>query len=174
MRRKRPTIIASSGLLALITAFLYLTPAAGQLVANTRLEGFATSIGISIKKDSPPLPRVTFGTTQIQVTQSSYCWGKLGCADYANGRTLAQGKAPTVVAPEAVIKISFDYKPAPDELVLQQLNEDTTVRVPLRDGSFHAPKEKGVFYYAVTAVWSTGDGNYSKGDTSAVFAIEVN
>ncbi|WP_433943044.1 hypothetical protein [Paenibacillus sp. SN-8-1] len=129
MLRKRPIIIASSGLLALITAFLYLTPAAGQLVAHTRLEGFATSVGISVKKDSPPLPRVTFGTTQIQVTQSTYCWGKLGCADYADGRTLAQGKTPTVVAPGALIQISFDYKPSPNELNLQQFVDDNSVQV---------------------------------------------
>jgi hypothetical protein len=120
-----------------------------------------------------PIPIVFSEKTEIPVTQSSYCWGKLGCADYAGGKTMLKGKTPTVVTPEANIKISFDYKPGPTQLNVQQFQDDKIVEVPLKDGYFNAPKEKGIYYYGLSAYWKTDDGKYSKGDTSSVFVIEV-
>ncbi|MEK3916187.1 hypothetical protein [Paenibacillus sp. FSL H7-0331] len=64
MRHKKAFIISFTGFLALLVAFIYLTPFVGNLVANTRIEGYARSIGIRIAKKSPPLPNVTSGQAQ--------------------------------------------------------------------------------------------------------------
>ncbi|MDQ0888598.1 sorbitol-specific phosphotransferase system component IIC [Paenibacillus sp. V4I9] len=74
MDREKTFIIAVTGFLALLVVFIYLIPFAGNFVANTRFEGYARSVGIRIIKESPPLPSVTSGRTQIPVIQSSYCW----------------------------------------------------------------------------------------------------
>ncbi|WP_409345208.1 hypothetical protein [Paenibacillus sp. MBLB4367] len=173
MRRKKVFILTFTGFLTLLAVFIYLTPFAGNLVANTRFEGYARNVGIRIIKKSPPLPSITSGQTQIPVIQSSYCWGNLGCADYAGGKSMLEGVTPSAVTSEADIKVSFAYKPVPNELYIQQFGDDTTIQIPLKNGSFNAPKEKGIYYYGISAFWRTDDGKYSKGDTSSVFVIEV-
>jgi len=173
MRGKKAFIIAVTGFLALLVVFIYLTPFAGNLVANTRFEGYARSVGIRIIKKSPPLPSVTSGQTQIPVIQSSYCWGSLGCADYVGGTAMLKGVTPTVITPEEAINVSFAYKPAPNGLDIQQFVDEKTIQIPLKNGSFNAPKEQGIYYYGISAFWTTDDGKFSKGDTSAVFVIEV-
>jgi hypothetical protein len=131
------------------------------------------SILAGCSEKTPPIPKVFSEKTKIPVTQSSYCWGNLGCADYVGGKTMLKGKTPTVVTSEAKIKISFDYKPEPTQLNVQHFQNDKTIEVPLKDGYFNAPKEKGVYYYGLSAYWKTKDSKYSKGDTSSVFVIEV-
>jgi hypothetical protein len=173
MHQKKVFIIFVTGFVALLVVLIYLTPFVGNLVANTRFEGYATSVGIKITKKSPPLPSVTSGQTQIPVIQSSYCWGNLGCADYAGGRTMLKGVTPTVITPEGDIAVSFAYKPAPKRLNIQQFLDDKTLQIPLENGSFNAPNEQGTYYYGISAFWTTDDGKFSLGDTSAVFVIEV-
>jgi hypothetical protein len=124
-------------------------------------------------KGSPPLPIVVSMNTKVPVSQSSYCWGNLGCADYVGGKLMLKGEIPTIVTSEANIKISFDYKPGPTELNVQQLQENKIIEVPLKDGYITAPKENGVYYYNISAFWKTDDGKFSTGDTSSVFVIEV-
>ena len=87
---------------------------------------------------------------------------------------MLKGKIPIVVTPEDTIKISFDYKPVPTELHVPQLQDNTmNSEVPLKEGYITAPKEKGVYYYSISAFWKTEDGKFSNGDTSSVFVIEV-
>lgn len=173
MNQKKVFIIFVTGFLALLVVFIYLTSFVGNLVANTRFEGYAKSGGIRITEKSPPLPRVTSGQIQIPVIQSSYCWGNLGCADYAGGRTMLKGVSPTVITPEGDIAVSFAYKPAPERLNIRQLVDDKPLHIPLENGSFNAPNEHGTYYYEISAFWTTDDGEFSLGDTSAVFVIEI-
>lgn len=86
---------------------------------------------------------------------------------------MLKGTIPTVVTPEADIKVSFAYKPAPNELSVHQFDDDKIKQIPMKNGSFIAPKEKGIYYYGISAFWRTDDGKYSRGDTSSVFVIEV-
>ncbi|MBP1993005.1 hypothetical protein [Paenibacillus eucommiae] len=163
--------------LLVVGAFIFLTPlgnnAIADLVSNTRYEGYAKSVGIKIHKKSPPIPKVTSGTTEIPVVQSSYCWGKLGCADYAGGKAMVEAKSTTVVSPGSSIRVSFDYKPLPTQLIVQQYQNDEIIEIPLSDGYYVVPKERGVYYYGISAFWQSEDGKYSKGDISSVFVIEV-
>jgi len=173
MNRKKAVIIFVTGFLALLVVFIYLSPYVGNLVANTRLQGYAESLSIRVTKKSPPLPSVTSGQTQISVIQSSYCWDSLGCADYVGGNTLLKGVTPTVISPEGEIAVSFAYEPAPNQLKIQQFIDDGTLQIPLKNGSFNAPKERGTYYYGISAFWTADDGKFSLGETSAVFVIVV-
>ncbi|EFM11956.1 hypothetical protein PaecuDRAFT_1564 [Paenibacillus curdlanolyticus YK9] len=120
-----------------------------------------------------PAPTIVAGTSIIPSTQSTYCWGKLGCADYVGGKAMVEGKTPFAVKPESEIHISFEYDPAPSQVSVYQYKDDKTADVPLNEGRFRVPADKGVYYYGVSAYWTTEDGKYSKGDTSSVFVIEV-
>jgi hypothetical protein len=175
---KKVFLITFIGIL-FVSVFIYLTPMGrnirtvlAETISNTRYQQYTWVFGVEIGK-APPLPKVVSENTVIPITQSSYCWGKLGCADYVGGKPMLKGKTPTIVTAESNIKISFDYKPAPSQLNVQQFKNDKTVEVPLKDGYFNAPIEKGVYYYGISAYWKTDDGKYSEGDTSSVFAIEI-
>ncbi len=86
---------------------------------------------------------------------------------------MLKGTAPTVVTSKSRIEVSYDYNPSPNELSIQQFQDEGAVDVPFQDGHFIAPTEKGVYYYGISASWSTKDGKHSKGSTSSVFVIEV-
>ena len=122
---------------------------------------------------TPPIPKVMSERTSIPVTQGSYCWGNLGCADYAGGKAMLQGKKPTVVAPESKIEISFHYKPGPSHIRVNQLLGDRSIEIILKNGHLVAPKEKGIYYYWTSAYWLSDDGEHSMGDTSSFFFIEI-
>ncbi|ULO06113.1 hypothetical protein H1230_24190 [Paenibacillus sp. 19GGS1-52] len=175
-RKFKGLFVILLGLLALGALILW-TPAGNDaianIVSNTRLEGYAKSLGIEIHKKSPPLPTVTSEASEIPVVQSSYCWGTLGCGEYAGGKLMLEGKSATLVPSGSAISIRFDYKPKPTQLNVYQYLNDTAISITLRDGHFDAPKESGVYYYGISAYWTSDDGKYSKGDTSSVFVIEV-
>lgn len=57
---------------------------------------------------APPVPLVKTEKAEIPVKQGSYCWGRLGCAHYAEGRASLQGEKPAAVPPAAHIHISYD------------------------------------------------------------------
>ncbi|MFD2876589.1 hypothetical protein ACFTAO_12480 [Paenibacillus rhizoplanae] len=108
---------------------------------NTRLEGNAKKeLGLELHRNRRRYPLLLPGKTQIPVTQGSYCWGKLGCADYTGGQSMVQGVTPTVIAPEGRIDVAYTYKPAPGGLTVQQFVDDKEVQIPLKNGSFNAPK----------------------------------
>ncbi|NGZ74673.1 hypothetical protein [Saccharibacillus alkalitolerans] len=111
----------------------------------------------------------------IPTVQSSYCWGRLGCADYIGGREMMEGRDPAPVSAGAEIEVRYLVDPAPSELYVQQIGDKPGEMrsVPLDEGRFNAPEEPGIFYYYASAWWKTEDGEYSKGSTSSVFAIEV-
>lgn len=50
MHQKKVFIMFVTGFVSLLVMLIYLTPFVGNLVANTRFEGYATSVGIKITK----------------------------------------------------------------------------------------------------------------------------
>jgi len=124
------------------------------------------------RTDKPPLPIVSAASGSIAPVQSSYCW-KTGCADYAGGKTLAESAIATAVNPGETISIRFDYKPSPTHIELVEFIGNDVDPVTMDNGQFRAPHDRGTYYYGLSANWLTADGQYSNGDTSAVFAIEV-
>lgn len=111
---------------------------------------------------------------EIPAVQSGYCWDYLGCLDTAIGKQLYHGQTLTVVQPGDRIDIVLNYEPQPSSVVVTAVEEDNPyIPVPLTEGGFTAPEEKGVYYYMYFANWTTEDGIYTLNQTSAVFAVEV-
>jgi hypothetical protein len=176
----RKVLVLTFICLSIATVFIYLTPMGrnirtvlSETISTTRYQQYAWVFGVEISEKAPPLPKVDSGNTEIPVFQGSYCWGNLGCADYAGVKTILRGKTPSVITPEANIRIAFDYKPEPTELNVQLFQDNKMIVVPLKDGNIIAPKENGIYYYGILAFWKSDDGKFSKGDTSSVFVIEV-
>ncbi|AIQ53009.1 hypothetical protein R70331_16775 [Paenibacillus sp. FSL R7-0331] len=72
------------------------------------------------------------------------------------------------------IDIVLNYEPQPSSVLVTAVEEDNPyIPVPLTEGGFTAPDEKGVYYYMYFANWTTEDGIYTLNQTSAVFAVEV-
>ncbi|REE70473.1 hypothetical protein A8990_13027 [Paenibacillus taihuensis] len=127
-----------------------------------------------LAQDSLPVFVVTTGETVIPVTQSTYCWGNRGCADYAWGKMMTKQIEPTIVEAGSTIHIGLEDVAAPSILNAQQFLDDNGYEiVKLADGAFKAPTARGVYHYGISAYWKTDDGKYSKGDSSVVFVIEV-
>lgn len=136
----------------------------------------------TIQQKLPPmssdhLPELSLSSAsgKIQTVQSTYCWGRLGCADYIGGRQMMEGHDPSPVSAGEDIEVRYLIDPAPSEMYVYPIGEkhDEIQPLPLEKGVFKAPKEPGIYYYTVSAWWKTEDGKYSKGDTSAAFAVQV-
>ncbi|WP_052723824.1 hypothetical protein [Paenibacillus wulumuqiensis] len=122
--------------------------------------------------DKPPAPTITAGKTAIPWVQTTYCWNQ-GCADSVGGQDAMTGKEPAIVPANTIIHVGYPYDPAPNELIVQQFVNNQPVNIPLQNGSFAAPAAKGTYYYALSASWIKENTEYTLGDTSAAFAIEV-
>lgn len=154
-----------------IKTVLFLNAIFAILIGGSEKE---QSINVKLlNPDTLPIPIIAAeeSTSTIPVTQSSYCWGRLGCADFFG---VLEGKIPTIVSPETMIKITFS-KPAPNYLSLWQRQDDEKqVEVPLKKGKyFNGPKERGIYYYGLSAHWLTDNRKQSYGSTSLLFIIEV-
>lgn len=122
----------------------------------------------------PPLPKVTAGNAEIPAVQDSYCWDYLGCRDYVGGKAMYNGLSLTVIQPGEEVKIALNYHPQPTTVEVAEIKEDNTYEaIPLAKDAFTAPTESGVYYYAFSANWMTGDGMYVLNQTSAVFALKI-
>ncbi|QHW31036.1 hypothetical protein GZH47_09325 [Paenibacillus rhizovicinus] len=125
-------------------------------------------------KDEIPQPFVVSDGNAIPTKQSTYCWGNRGCADYAGGYDTSLNATAAVVKAGAPIDVSFAYKPIPAKVEVTQYFENRAGSgVPLTGGRYHAPTEPGLYYYGISAYWTSADGKYSAGDTSVVYAIRV-
>lgn len=123
---------------------------------------------------SPPLPQVSTSSQDIPAYQSSYCWDRLGCADYIGGKAQLRGNAPTVVEPEARMKITWDYEPHPTRMYVGiEDSEGNHAATTLENDSFQAPKEAGEYYYTISADWLTEDKQFVTNQTSVIIGIKV-
>ncbi|QHT59733.1 hypothetical protein GXP70_07055 [Paenibacillus lycopersici] len=156
--------VAAAALVAAI-AFLSLTGCTAEMRSFVSSQVHAA---FDPPLDAIPQPRIVSGGTTVAAKQSTYCWGNRGCADYAGGYAMAASAPAAVVHAGAIIAISFDAQPAPAHMDAAQYFESGAAAVlPLNGGRFQAPSKPGLYYYGISAYWSSG------GDTSAVFAIRV-
>lgn len=119
-------------------------------------------------RSEPPTPTITAGNTIIPTTQGSYCWDGIfsaQCVDlaYTSPLDMAKEHQPTVVSPNAEIKIDFPKEPTADTWSVEQwIDKDKIEDVELEmknNQTIFAPKEKGIYVYHVLANWKQGDGN---------------
>lgn len=122
--------------------------------------------------DKPPQPEVRIGGETVQVYQSTYCW-RGTCADYAAPEAMMKDKPVRAVAANASITFRFEGK-QPTETRLSWSRGQTRSEATLTGNSARVPKEKGVYYYLLSANWLKDPAKrISEGDSSYVFAVEV-
>lgn len=76
--------------------------------------------------DKPPSPKITLGSTYINVKLASYCWTG-GCADTIGPPALLNGVKPTKVSPNKELSIVFDYHPQPTGIFIERQVDDKWV-----------------------------------------------
>ncbi|SDN22480.1 hypothetical protein [Bacillus sp. OK048] len=133
--------------------------------------GIGANFMIDQFRATPPSTTITVGDKKVSVAQGSYCWrGFLNakCVDMISPPEIIkhQGIKPTIVSPEAELKIDFKNKPNRTIEANIWINNGETEAVPLNDNILIAPKDKGVYVYDIFAKWEKGDSSY-------VFVIEV-
>ncbi|ANF96225.1 hypothetical protein [Paenibacillus bovis] len=181
MKKRRIPILA--GFLIIVVIGMMLVSRLWMSPAPIPFEPDSQTLPIRVPLDrntrTPPASTIMAGDTVIPWVQSSYCWSR-GCADYIGGTQMMDGKVPAVVPAGPRIQANYNYEPAPAILVLHQLdneknqsNYNDLVSIPLQDGTFTAPTVPGTYYYLLEAHWREKNTQYSDGDTSAVFAIEI-
>ncbi len=115
---------------------------------------------------------ITVEGKSVPTAQGTYCWeGFLNskCVDMISPPDIIihHDMKPVVVSPEAAIKIDFKKEPNKDSVgVNRWVSNSETKAAELKGNTLVAPKEKGVYVYDTFARWE-------KGDSSAVFVIEV-
>ncbi|MCD9025918.1 YobA family protein [Cohnella silvisoli] len=122
---------------------------------------------------TPPQPLIKAGEKKLAVYQSSYCWGT-GCADYVGPEEMLKEKPKEQVEPGATITFAFENVKQPTEIYVSRSASRAVTQEKLDGSSFAAPKEKGIYYYSLSAWWMKDkEKRISEGDSSYVFAIEV-
>lgn len=125
----------------------------------------------------PPAVFVEVGGQRYETVLGTYCWRgeKAGrCVDTVGPVELLAGKEPIPVQPGETIRIIVEGKLKPTEVSLELLKDSGGISVELKDDHFHAPLEKGVYYYTFGAWWRAEDPLHgSLGDAFYAFVIEV-
>lgn len=129
-----------------------------------------------------PVPQVIAENKELLILQSSYCWGKLGCADYSFVKSRIPQDSRTIIKAKSEISVSYQYNTPPTliSVVLYENDKDDiytvnmkVTEIQLDKGIFHAPAKSGEYYYIIKANWSSGQGAQPSGDTSSVLVIEI-
>jgi hypothetical protein len=123
---------------------------------------------------APPQPIIKAGEQALTVYQSSYCWGTMGCADYVGPEGMLQDKPKDQVKPGALITFIFENVKQPTEIDVSRSQDGSLTQETSVGNSFAAPKEKGTYYYSLSAFWlKDKEKRISEGSSSYAFAIEV-
>ena len=123
--------------------------------------------------ERPPMVNVNISDETYEAKLGTYCW-KNECVDTAGPVELLEGKEPIKVKPGATITFVMDYKPKPNEFHLLQINEGNENEIVIKDNSFSAPTNKGVYYYSYGVWWMDDqEENVSNGDAFYSFSLEV-
>lgn len=127
----------------------------------------------SVQSSNPPKLTLEINGKAYHTEQGTYCWGNR-CVDMISPEEIMAGKGTIKVVPNEEIKLLMNYKPNQIEAHLSNFKDGVQTDVPMKDLRFHAPSEPGVYYYAASFWWmDLNQPNTSEGDSSYVFAIEV-
>ncbi|WP_226530248.1 hypothetical protein [Metabacillus niabensis] len=123
--------------------------------------------------DKPPEVYITIGNERYETKLGAYCW-KGTCIDTAGPIELLKGKEPIKVIPGEKISFIMDYEPKPNEFHLIQMNENNENEIKVKENSFSAPTQKGIYYYSYGVWWmDEKKENLSNGDAFYALVLEV-
>jgi len=134
-----------------------------------------TSMGCSkgMSGDKPPKVYIDIGNEKYETKLGAYCW-KGTCVDTAGPLELLKGKEPIKVIPGEKISFIMDYEPRPNEFHLIQMNENNENDIIVKENSFSAPTQKGIYYYSYGVWWmDEKEENLSNGDAFYALVLEV-
>jgi hypothetical protein len=127
--------------------------------------------------EKPPKAEIEVGSNSYETILGTYCWrgdGQGRCVDTAGPEELLKGKEPIKVKPGEKITFVMNYEPKPNKFHVLQISESKEVEVSLKNNSFTAPIQKGVYYYSYGVWWMDDkEENLSHGDAFYNFVIEV-
>ncbi|WP_053104131.1 hypothetical protein [Bacillus sp. FJAT-27231] len=126
----------------------------------------------------PPKAFIEIDNVRFEITLGTYCWsgsGKGTCVDTAGPVELLKDKTPIKVKPGETISFVIDYEPKPNESHVVQISNNNENEVKVKDNSFTAPMQSGVYYYSYGVWWmDEQETNVSHGDAFYAFVLEVN
>ncbi|WP_078433616.1 hypothetical protein [Metabacillus halosaccharovorans] len=134
-----------------------------------------TSTGCSkgMLGDKPPEVYIDIGNEKYETKLGAYCW-KGTCVDTAGPIELLKGKEPIKVIPGEKISFIMEYEPKPNEFHLIQMNENNENDIIVKENSFSAPTQKGIYYYSYGVWWmDEKEENLSNGDAFYALVLEV-
>lgn len=100
----------------------------------------------------------------------TYCWDSKNqsrCVDTIGPVELLKGENPVTVQPGEVITFVMNYEPQPNKHHVNQIYEDISEKVEVKENSFHAPTQKGTYFYSYGVWWMDEHvENLSHGDST--------
>ncbi len=134
------------------------------------------SKGVTLE-EKPPNALLKINNETYETTLGTYCWNGEGvstCVDTAGPVELLEGKQPIKVKPGENITFVMDYNPKPNEFYVLQIHDNEEHAIEVKDNSFSAPAQKGVYYYSYGVWWMDEKVEHlSHGDAFYAFALEV-
>ncbi|SDE09833.1 hypothetical protein SAMN04488126_103192 [Bhargavaea beijingensis] len=127
--------------------------------------------------DAPPDVSLTIDDEMYGTILGSYCWSSARlteCVDTAGPVELMEGKEPIKVQSGEPILLVMDFEPKPNNVCLSKIENGSETEVNLKNQTFAAPKDKGIYYYAYSVRWTDEiEEHVSYADAFYAFAIEV-
>lgn len=96
-------------------------------------------------------------------------------ADHDHFGVLLKDEDPVSVQPGEVVQFVMHVEPKPNKYdVTQMTAEGSPTEVAVKENSFHAPTEKGTYYYSYGLWWMDEHiGHQSNGDAFYCFVLQV-
>ncbi|MET3849397.1 MULTISPECIES: hypothetical protein [unclassified Paenibacillus] len=126
----------------------------------------------------PPKADIVIGVRVYPTKLGTYCWTSTNqgiCVDTAGPVELLKDEVPVSVQPGEVVKFAMNVEPKPNKYhVTQMTAEGSSIDVAVKENSFHAPAQKGTYYYSY-GVWWMDEliEDRSNGDAFYCFVLKV-
>lgn len=129
--------------------------------------------------DGPPPVSIEVAGKLYPTVLGGYCWtfteeGMMECTDAAGPLEALANADPVTVSAGEPITFVMDYEPLPNRTYLTRVEANDTYSTDLKDHTFIAPDELGIYFYSYDVSWMDEiDVRISHADASYMFVIEV-
>lgn len=120
-----------------------------------------------LEEEQPPKAEIQIGEQMYETKLGTYCWDSKNqsrCVDTIGPVELLKGENPVTVQPGEVITFVMNYEPQRNKHHVNQIYEDISEKVEVKENSFHAPTQKGTYFYSE---------NLSHGNAFYYFVLKV-
>jgi len=125
----------------------------------------------------PPEAKIKIGDAWYETKLGTYCWSSKNqgrCVDTIGPVEMLKNEKPVPVKPGAEITFVMDYEPQPNRFHVNRISEGKHTEVAVKQNSFQAPAQKGIYYYSYGVWWmDEKEANVAHGDAFYYFVLEV-